>query len=199
MKLIKISLLLTTVVLILTGCAHVTPKSTQYISWQQRQKTLQTYDKWNITGKLSVTHNNKREIASFTWQQNKQTYALKISAPLNLHVIKITGDKNQAEFCQSGKECVKAHSADKLLFDLLGWNLPFSNLYYWIKSLPGPTTTKTLNNEFDAQGHLIAFKQLDWLIQYADFQKTAVYDDLPNVIKLQNQDFFIKIKINTRD
>jgi len=196
MKLIKTSLLLTTSVLILTGCTHITPKSNQYITWQQRQKNLQAYNKWNITGKLSVTYNNKRDIASFTWQQNQQAYALKISAPLNLHTVKITGDKNQTEFCQSNKECIKAHSADKLFFDLFGWNLPFSNLHYWIKSLPAPT--KTTNNQFDSYGHLIAFKQHDWLVQYADFQNTTT-QDLPSIIKLQNQDFLIKIKINSRD
>lgn len=196
MKLIKTSLLLTTSVLILTGCTHIQPKSSQYIAWQKRQKTLQTYNKWNIAGKLSVTHNNKRDIASFTWQQDKQTYALKISAPLNLHTVKITGNQKQAEFCQSGKECIKSHSVDKLFFDLLGWNLPFSNLHYWIKSLPAPI--KTLDDQFDAHGHLIAFKQHGWLVQYADFQNTEAYD-LPSIVKLQNKDFLIKIKINSRD
>jgi outer membrane lipoprotein LolB len=197
MKLIKTSLLLTTSVLILTGCTHIAPKSNQYIAWQQRQTDLQNYNKWNIAGKLSVTrNNNKRDIASFTWQQDQQAYALKISAPLNLHTVTITGNKNQAEFCQSGKKCIKNHSIDKLFFDLLGWSLPFSNLHCWIKSLPAPT--KTSGNQFDVYGHLIAFKQYGWLVQYADFKKTTLYD-LPSVIKLQNQDFSIKIKINSRD
>lgn len=197
MKLIKTSLLLTTSVLILAGCTHITPKSNQCIAWQQRQANLQTYNKWTITGKLSVTHNNKRDIASFTWQQDQQTYALKISAPLNLYTVKITGNKNQTEFCQSGKECIKIHSIDKLSFDLFNWNLPFSNLHYWIKSLPTPIT-KASDKQFDICGHLIAFKQHGWLVKYTDFQNTNT-QDLPNIIKLQNQDFLIKIKINSRD
>lgn len=195
MKLIKTSLLLTTSALILAGCTHTPPKNNQYIAWQQRQKTLQAYNKWDIAGKLSITHKNKRDIASFSWQQNKQDYAVKISAPLNLHAVKITGNKNQTEFCQSGKECIKSHSVDKLFFDLLDWNLPFSNLHYWIRSLPAPI--KTSDNQFDAYGHLIAFKQQGWLVKYTDFQNTETYD-LPSIIKIQNKDFLIKIKINSR-
>jgi outer membrane lipoprotein LolB len=196
MKLIKTSLLLSIIALVLTGCAHIAPKNTQYISWQQRQKTLRTYNQWHIAGKLSITHNNKRDITSFSWQQNQQAYIVKIAAPLNLHTIKIAGNKSRAEFCQSGKKCIKTNSIDKLFYNLLGWNLPFSSLYHWIKALPAPT--KITDNKFDACGHLIAFKQHDWLVQYSDFQNTGIYD-LPNIIKLQYQNFLIKIKINTRN
>lgn len=194
MKLIKTSSLLL-VLALLAGCSHVAPNSHQYVAWRERQKALQAYNKWHITGKLSITHQRKRDIADFTWQQDQQAYLLKISAPLNLHAVTIAGDQQQAEFCQTGQACVKSSSIDRLLFDVLGWRLPFANLHYWIKSLPAPT--KVSDQQFDAYDHLVAFKQQGWLIEYGDFQSVAKYD-LPRVIKLQHQDLFVKIKINSQ-
>lgn len=175
---------------------HIQPKSTfKYISWKERQAKIQKNKSWTINGRLSITHNKKRDIASFEWQQNPNNYTINISGPLNLNSIKITGNANQVEFCQSGQACINAKSAEQLFFNQFGWRLPLSNMRYWILTLPAPT--KIGATSFDNYGHLVALQQQGWKIYYSEFELVNNLD-LPSMIELQNKRFSIKLKIKKR-
>ena len=180
----------------LTGCAHFQQQPAfKYISWQERQTKLQQNKNWIIDGSLSITHNKKRDIASFEWQQNQNNYAINISGPMNLRRVKVIGTTKQVEFCQSNNKCSKAKSPEQLFFKQFGWRLPVSNIRYWILTLAAPTKIEAMR--FDQYGHLVALKQQDWKIYYSEFHPVGNVD-LPDTIELQNKNFFIKLKIKNR-
>ena len=192
MKHVKTILLLVGIAF-LTGCANFQPRPAfKYTPWKQRQAEIRKNKSWAINGRLSITHNKKRDIASFEWQQNQNNYTINISGPLNLNSVKITGSANQVEFCQSGHACLRAKSAEQLFFNQFGWRLPVSNMRYWILALPAPTKIEATN--FDQYGHLVALKQQNWNVWYSDFESVNNVD-LPSIIELQNKKFFIKLKI----
>ena len=187
------TILLSVGITFLMGCAHFKPQpSFKYIPWQERQAKMKKNKSCVINGKLSITHNKKRDIASFAWQQNQNNYIINISGPLNLNSVKITGTANQVEFCQSGQACLRAKSSEQLFFNQFGWRLPISNMRYWILALPAPAKMEAA--KFDQYGHLVVFKQQGWEIGFSDFQSVNNVD-LPNIIALQNKKFFIKLKI----
>ena len=188
----KTNVLLICCIVFLVGCAHRAP-TFKYISWKERKASLEQSKNWTINGSLGITHSKKRDYASFKWQQNQDNYVIVISGPLNLSRIKITGDADQVELCQSGAPCIKAKSAEQLLFSQFGWRLPISNMKYWILSLPAPDN-KISESKFDAYGHITSFKQQRWKIDYTDFQPIKNNIDLPTVIKLQNPRLAIKLK-----
>ncbi|CAL7960670.1 outer membrane lipoprotein LolB [Gammaproteobacteria bacterium] len=186
MKYAKIILLFVGVVFLI-GCAHFQSQPIfKYIPWQERQAKMKKNKNWIINGTLSITHNKKRDIASFTWQQNQNDYTINISGPLNLNSVKIIGTANQVEFCQSGQACIRES------LNPFGWRLPISNMRYWVLAFPAPAKIEA--TKFDQYGHLTAFEQQGWRINYSDFQPVNNVD-LPNIITLQNKKFFIKLKI----
>jgi outer membrane lipoprotein LolB len=180
-------------ILFLTGCVHFKPKPVfKYIPWQKRQVELRQNKNWNISGSLSVTHGKKRDVAHFEWEQNQNNYTINISGPMNLNRVKIIGDAKKVLFCRSNNQCVLAKSPETLFFNLFGWRLPISNIHYWISTLPAPT--KVQATHFDQYGHLIELVQNGWRINYFEF-KSVKNIDLPSVIELRNNNFFIKLKI----
>ena len=190
------TILLFTGVVFLVGCAHFQPQPTfKYIPWQERKTKLQQNKSWIINGSLSITHNKKREIANFEWQQNKSNYVINISGPMNLRRVDIVGTANQVELCQSNNKCIKAKSPEQLFFNQFGWQLPISNMRYWVLALAAPTKIEA--TRFDQYGHLVALKQQGWKIYYSEFHPVNNVD-LPDIIELQNKKFFIKIKIKNR-
>lgn len=179
-------------ILFLVGCSHFQPQHFQYIPWQTRQAKLQHHETWNINGSISVTYNKHRDIAYFEWVQNQDGYKINISGPMNLKSVRITGDVDKVEFCRSNNQCVKDKSSKKLFFNQFGWQLPVSNIKYWILARPVPGKIKA--KQFDQYGHLVAFEQQDWKINYFDFK--AVSDvDLPRIMQLRNKNIFIKVII----
>ncbi len=189
MKYAKIILLFVGITFLI-GCVHLKPQPIfKYISWQERQAKIKKNKSWIISGTLSITHNKKRDTASFIWQQNQDNYTINISGPLNLSSAKITGTAGQVEFCQSGKTCLREP------FSQFGLRLPISNVRYWVLALPAPAKTEA--TEFDQYGHLITLWQHGWIINYSDFQFINNVD-LPGIITLQNNKFFIKLKIKRR-
>lgn len=192
MKRVKIILLIVGI-LFLVGCARLPSKpSFKYIAWQERQAKLKQNKNWVITGALSVTNNNKRNIAYFEWKQNEDNYTINISGPMNLGRARITGDANQVEFCQSNRKCVRAKFCEQLFLSQFGWRMPISNMRYWVLGLPASTKIKA--KSFDLYGHLVAFEQQEWKINYSEFQSVERVD-IPGIIELWNKKFFIKLKI----
>lgn len=183
-------------ILFLTGCAHFQPQQNfQHISWKKREAKLQQNKSWVISGLISVTYNQKRDMAHFEWAQNQNNYTINISGPMNLNSVQIIGNKNEVRFYRSNNKCVKAKTPEKLFFDQLGWWLPISSIRYWIFALPAPAKTNLV--KFDKYGHLVFFEQHGWKINYFDFQ-SANGMDLPSMIELKNDKFFIKLKLKRR-
>lgn len=75
----------------------------------------------------------------------------------------------------------------------LGWHLPISNLYYWIRGLPNPNTKSI---KIYDQNHLLVYlKQQGWEIHYAKYilNKDGLY--APTRINLDNSELNILIII----
>jgi outer membrane lipoprotein LolB len=192
MKLMKTILLLVGM-LFLAGCAIFHPNPVfKHISWQERQARIQQNKDWVIHGALSITSNNKRDIVRFEWQQYQDNYTINILGPMNLNKAKIVGSASKVELCQSNNKCVKAKTAEQLLFNQFGWRLPVSNIRYWVLATPAPTKIKDAC--FDQYGHLTSFKQQGWEISYSEF-RVIKNMDLPSVVELKNKNFLIKLKV----
>lgn len=189
-------LLLTILTVLLTGCAHFQQKPTfQYIPWQVRQTKLLQYKNWIISGTFSITYNKKRDTAHFEWQQNQNNYIINISGPMNLNSAQIKGSANKVELCQPNSKCIQAKSSEKLLFEQFCWQLPVSNIRYWVFTLPVPIK-KINTKQLDQYEHLTELEQQGWKINYFGF-KSIKNIDMPSTIELKNENFFIKLKIKS--
>ena len=77
---------------------------------------------------------------------------------------------------------------------VLGWQLPVTNLYFWVRGLPAPNSSASTT--FDPYHHLIELEQQGWQIQYERY--TAIQGiDLPSKLRLKRGQLQVKIVISS--
>lgn len=191
-----LSILIIFLVSVISGCAnlHPVPLTSPQLSWKQRQQQLQNLNHWTLRGSISITYGNKSDIASFDWQQVAATYLINIRAPLNLSSARIEGNATQVVLWQSTTQKITARTPESLISKQFGWNLPISNLKYWIRSLPAPGKTDKI--QLDDLHHLAVLHQQGWVITYSNYQLVNG-TDLPEKIEIQRPQLKIKLVIRT--
>lgn len=175
--------------LLLAGCVRFTepPPTTTPLKVRsplEQTQHLQAFTQWNNQGVLSVQNGKDVHILAFQWQQQgPHTFSIHFSSSLNLVSVQIQGQPGHIELIKNNKERWLASTPEQLLREQLGWDLPLSNLYYWIRSLPTPASTVTAVQQ-DGLGHLKSFEQQGWHLQYLRYENEGAFD-LPLFLRLQ--------------
>ena len=180
----------------LVACT-VTPSANaplnQQLSWQTRQHQLSSIQSWTLNGQISIQNNQKRESANVTWHQAGQDYTISMFGPLGLGGAILTGKPGLVTLEEDNGQKITANSPEALINKTSHWLLPISNLYFWIRGIPGPTTLPQFR--LDSYNHLIQLKQEGWKIRY--LQYTGVDGvDLPSIMTLSRPPLFMKLVIN---
>lgn len=185
--------------LTLTACATMpTPESAynQKMSWPHRAATLKKINRWKMEGAVAVHLPQNALSAYLNWQQDNQHYTLHLFGPLGIGAVNITGQPGSFILRNSKGQTFKANSPEQLIQNEMGWTLPLSDLYYWIRGLPDPKMQAL--KQFDAFHHLIKLNQSGWDIRY--LQYAGIHNvDLPSKITLSNKQISLRIIINRWD
>jgi len=185
-------ILLLILLLALSACSHQ-PLEPSYrkVLPAVRQTQLTTLNHWEIEGSFSLRQPPQSVVANYEWLQQGDHYDLHIHSALNLVSIKIIGEPNEVHLWRSARHVVEAQNPEELMQAQLGWQLPLSNLQYWIRGLPAPGLYKA---RYDAYGHLLTLKQAGWTIHYSKYLPHGHYD-LPTMLKLTDDQWAAKISI----
>jgi len=186
------TLLWVTTALLLTGCASLQQPPYRVLTTQQRQQQLAKLQQWRLQGVVSVRAQRRTHIVYVNWQQWRHHYQLHIAGPLNIDSIQIDGTPQRVTLRRGSQQKISAATPEQLLDRQLGWALPLSNLYYWIRSLPVPHQPVQLKE--DRYGHIIALKQNGWWVNYGRYRRYGALD-LPTHLMLQSPQLRIKIII----
>ena len=188
---------------LLNSCVSLKPDTSNAISYKvetttQRQKEASKIKHWHAQGAFSIASTQKTELANYQWTLKKQNqYSIRISSALNLYSLTIDNNGKTISLNRDQQPTLTASSPEKLLQKAVGYSLPISNLYYWIRGLPAPNKQKTaLPQSFDDYGHLKQLTQNGWVIRY--LQYTHVNNtDLPSLMKLEHGNIKIKLVIKS--
>src|ERR1700730_11781048 len=117
--------------LFVTACATVSPP----LVVPKNNGSLTTLNSWEIEGRASIQARDRIDIVSFNWQQlDSQRYVLQFFAPLGIGSAVLTRGPNGVALQTSNRRAaVSALSTEALLNRELGWSMPLSNLFYWIR------------------------------------------------------------------
>jgi outer membrane lipoprotein LolB len=85
-----------------------------------------------------------------------------------------------------------AASAEQLLTKNWGFNLPVSNMRYWIRSLPVPDMAA--NTQYDSKGRLATLVQQGWRIDYLNYSNVGGVD-LPERLSITSPALRVKIVV----
>ena len=181
---------------LLSGCTTLSlPSGPQTAfkkqSWQQRQQTLKKVQRWNIDGAFSIRQPGNSSIANYEWQQVGKSYNIRIHSSLGIYSVAINGRPGRITLRRSNNQSFSARSPEQLMQQQLGWRLPLSDLFYWLRGLPAPGKYRP---RFDPYGHLVDLQQQGWHVQFSQYV-TVNKVDMPRILQLQSGNLIVRIAI----
>lgn len=149
---------------LLTTCS-IAPPAEQNSDWLRQQDQLQDLDSWQLRGRVNVRYNNESHTPRIQWMQQNVEYRIRLWGTFNAGSTTIIGRPGYVTLEQNG-DVLTANSAEDLILQQLGYELPVSYLEYWIKGLPAPDSDADLT--FNELNQLSEIYQDGWTVSYTD-------------------------------
>lgn len=148
--------------------------------WRQHQQQSGLLQAWELSGKLGVRSDAQNASATLFWLQRNDYYDIRVSGPLGQGSARLQGERGLTRLTHGGQQ-LDADSPEQLMRQQLGWSLPVSSLYWWVRGLPAPGSSYqlTLNND----SHASRLRQDGWQLDYSDYQRHEQLS-LPGRIRL---------------
>lgn len=139
---------------------------------------------WYAEGRLAVTSPTANLNGSFNWLQEDVNFSLEVVGPFGQGHTKISGQPFYIELINNQHQLAAA--SPELLFAELDWQLPVSNLVYWLQGKPAPGLIESLApNKFYQQG---------WLVEIRKFMQVN-NQPLPSLLLITNNDYQLRLAI----
>lgn len=133
--------------------------------WTRLSGDLQALNDWQLRGRVNVRYENESHTPRILWRQQNRDYDIRLWGSFNAGNTLITGGPEGVSL-ESGGEILRADTPEDLILEQLGYELPVSDLEYWIRGLPAPRGEADLRfNELD---QLAEIRQDGWSVNYTD-------------------------------
>ena len=196
MKLTR-NLLIPALALLLVGCAGLGPQESvegpgNAEDWKAHKAQISEIDGWQINGKIGIRGPQNSGSGTLFWLQRQDYFDIRLSGPLGRGATRLTGRPDAVALEVAGQGRFEAQSPEALVESQLGWQLPVSNLLWWVRGLPAPDSRSRIS--IDSSGRLANLQQDDWDVQYLGYTDEDGYA-LPTRIKLAGRDLQITLVV----
>ncbi|MFW1677647.1 lipoprotein insertase outer membrane protein LolB [Pontibacter sp. JAM-7] len=179
-------------ILILSGCSSAPPQPPMASdSWELHQQTLSQLKDWTLKGKIGIRTPQDSQSANLKWVQASDNYQIDIRGPWGQGGASLYGNPGAVTVDVAGEGIFRGSSPDALLEEYLGWHLPVSQFYWWIRGLPAPGPSSTLILE---QNRLSLLRQAGWQVEFLAYHSGS--PTLPRKLRLQHGQLTILIVIH---
>ena len=161
----------------------------QSTDWEIRETDLLALDSWQLQGRVNARYQDESHTPRIRWQQNDSDYTIRLWGTLNAGATLIHGQPGFVTF-ERGNETRTASTPEALILEHLGYELPVSQLNYWIKGLPTPDEThQKVLGEFN---QIVSMEQSGWTMNYEDYRVFGDYS-LPRRIEMSRDERNIRL------
>ena len=179
-------------ILVLQACSSHRPLPAD-VSLDNREQALLAVTDWRLEGKLGFRAPAESGSAYLTWGQAAEHFSIRVQGPLGQGSAAIDGAPGNVMLSHEGEE-FRGENAEQLLAQQLGWQLPVSDLRYWVRALPAPDRAARANIERDERGLLLRQSQDDWVLEYGQYQWVQGHA-LPGRIKAQSASRGVRLNL----
>jgi len=148
------------------------------------ESAISALENWHVKGKVGVKTGNDGGSVFLQWQQNQQNFNIQLHGAFGQGALKIDGDNKAVQASSKKLGTVMAASPEELFYQQFGWEVPVSNLQFWIKGLPANTSPVVQQHRDTASGRLTYFVQDGWTVNISSYQTVNGYL-LPKKITLE--------------
>ena len=125
-------------------------------------------DAFRVSGRLAVSNGRDGGSAGFLWIQDGDRFEVELRQPVSQRTWRLTGDDRGALLEGGDGGPRRGPSAEALLQEVLGWQVPVASLRAWVRGLASddsPVLERTTND----QGRLSRLVQDGWQVDYRDW------------------------------
>ncbi len=163
----------------LSTCA-IAPPASENSDWSRQRDQLQKLNSWELRGRVNVRYDNESHTPRIIWLQQNVDYNIRLWGTFNAGATEIVGRPGFVTMENDG-QMLSANSPEELILEQLGYELPVSQLNYWIKGLPAPDSEAQL--AFNELNQLTTIQQADWTINLSDMRQYGALS-LPRRVEL---------------
>ena len=163
----------------LSNCA-IAPPASENSDWSRQRDQLQKLNSWELRGRVNVRYDNESHTPRIIWLQQNVDYNIRLWGTFNAGATEIVGRPGFVTMENDG-QMLSANSPEDLILEQLGYELPVSQLNYWIKGLPAPDSEAQLL--FNELNQLTTIQQADWTINLSDMRQYGALS-LPRRVEL---------------
>lgn len=168
---------------ILLSCAGAVRMDAPVISeWDARKAVLESLSDWEFTGSINVRDAEEAHSSRIRWRQNNELYRINLWGTFNIGATEVNGKPGEVRIDQEGEEPIITDTPEQLLYDRIGYELPVTELNFWIKGIPAPGPSQELS--FADNQQLLSFVQAGWRVDYLGYTNFG-QQTLPTRIRVQ--------------
>lgn len=161
-------------VILVSGCATNIPVETvsdtqRELLWEKQQAANLNLSSWGIKGKIGIKIGEKGGSATLNWSYLADNQKIEIYGPFGSGRVHISTTNDSAILKDTKGRVIKGESADDVLYQKLGWHVPFTELVMWSRGLPNEGATEI---EIDSAGRLKSLNQGYWHVEYQEYRVT---------------------------
>lgn len=134
--------------------------------WAMQQLTNQRLSGWRIKGKIGVKAGKKGGSATLRWTYRDTIQNIQMYGPFGNGRVIIDAAPGMAVLKDSEGRIIEGETAEEVLFERLGWHVPFDELIMWSRGLPNEGATDI---EVDEAGLLKRLRQGIWEVEYLEY------------------------------
>lgn len=132
-----------------------------------REAAVLAQTRWQLSGRIAVSNGDDGGNADVEWSQDGERYDLRLRAPVSGKNWRLHGDARSATLEGVRDTVLTGTSASELLAREANWQLPVSELEYWVRGLRAPGAKAEL--VFDEAQRPARLVQSGWTIEYRDY------------------------------
>lgn len=142
---------------------------------------MTSVSQWEMRGRLAVRIDERGGQATLHWTRDAMRHRIQLNGPFGSGAVRVVQDASGARLRDAENREYVATTAEELLFQYTGWQLPVAHLDWWARGLPVPGVA--LYRELDEHGRLKLLRQQGWEIHYPRYARIDHYD-LPQRLTL---------------
>jgi outer membrane lipoprotein LolB len=173
---------------ILTGCSRA---PTHQIP---PPLTVADITQWETVGRVGIRTQDDALSGNFSWRQGDNLLDLSIIGPFGQGATSLRQTQTGEIELKYDNITVQGPSADQLLLHHFGWQFPVSQVAYWIRGLPAPSSSATVLPRFDSPLPQ-SIQQDGWIVEYKQFSDVRGLQ-LPSKLEASNPPYRVNLIIN---
>lgn len=181
----------------LSACATL-PSGTDGLNLERRREALESIDRWEMRGRLTVDAGDRGVQGRFNWTQDGDALELVVRNPLGAGVLRVAGRPDALTVTARG-ETRTLKDAEVELSELVGWWLPVTSLSSWLLGFPddGFRAASALGQD----GTLASIEQRLWHVAYqsyglAPIDATGEQVLVPSRIEMSHRELTLRLTID---